>query len=81
MYQCQEFPTVHRHGRVMKNGPEHTKCSGPLPFAEAGKGLNWLVLANLGGEKGRVRGVRVVLKVEGANANWRRGNEPSCGEI
>ena len=52
-----------------KNGPKHQKRFGPLPFAEAGKVLNWLVLANLGGKESRVKSISSVFNKESTHAH------------
>ena len=61
----------------MTEGPEHPGYSGPLSFAEAGKALNWLVLANLCDKEGWSKRVRGVFNEKGPNANRRS----SCGRV
>lgn len=51
-----------------KNGPQHPRCRGPLPFAEAGKAFG-LLLPNLGSVERRVLRVRVVFEEESTNCH------------
>src|SRR4029077_15807450 len=61
-----------------KNEPEHRGCTGPLPFAEAGKVLDLLVLANLCGENGHC-GAASGVEVEGADGDIRRNGQAAEG--